>query len=379
MERAGAELPRERDASDPGLPSASERVGWLLFAAKRPPEAGNTTWLSFSDEELGAAVAARTPVGSAAFWRGMVAGVRDGSQPVPIPRDALESVAAALGAPREILGERPDLALAARSRIAWALLEQAGVRRYWACRTESSRTDWRVVDDPERALPFLRWGEMTSPRRPEARRSRAVGVVSDSCDDHSGRGACWDDSGEWHAGLRRGGRFVAEKPLTEEQLRTLCRQFVTDLGLRPPLDPRDLCRVWSQRRGRRVSVTGAELGATTSIGHLVVLEDRDRIFYEKSAPSPQQAHVIYHEVVHLLRGHLDGAEQLSCGVDLEEAPADGPRGLYARWQEWEAEVGATVLSALSQERSRPGHLAADDSEDARALAGAFGLSEGGLL
>lgn len=324
--------------------------------------------------ELASVFAARHPEGSRGFWRGVLTGVQDPGQPIPIALEALEAITEVLGAPPTLLDEDAGVAAEASRQVVTDVLARAGVRDYWVCRISRPSAEWRLCADPDGTMPLLRGGEVVGP-------PALVGASASSCNDSSERGACQDDSEEWRRGGTRreqGDQPVAAEPLTEEQLRTMCRELVAGLGLTPPLDPRELCRSWSSRRGRRVTVTGAELRATNSVGHLVVLEDRDRIFFEQSAPSHHQAHVIYHEVVHLLRGHLDGAAQLTCGVEFGEGEP-GAVGLYARWQEWEAEVGATFLSALSQERRRPGSFSGDDADNTQPLAGAFGLPEGGLL
>lgn len=165
---------------------------------------------------------------------------------------------------------------------------------------------------------------------------------------------------------------MAQQPLSAVELRQLCGSLMTEARLLPPLDPHMLCSRLGEVRGRPIRVGGADLGGTTSLGHLVAFETYDRIIYERAAPHPQQAHVIFHEVIHLVRGHLDADDILTCGVIV--AGGSPESGLYSHWQEWEAETGATILSELMRERRRPNELAPSAATDELGIAGAFGLS-----
>ncbi|MGH3897599.1 MAG: hypothetical protein ACRDTA_04975 [Pseudonocardiaceae bacterium] len=75
---------------------------------------------------------------------------------------------------------------------------------------------------------------------------------------------------------------------------------------------------------------------------------KDLIIYQCRTTRSHQWHIIFHEVLHLLRDHVltggDG-KPLLCGELFADTSAAGrQQTLYDRWQEWEAETGATILS-----------------------------------
>jgi hypothetical protein len=174
--------------------------------------------------------------------------------------------------------------------------------------------------------------------------------------------------------------LMAER-MTGQQLRGLCVELVTDLSLRPPFTPWTLCEELARHRGRPIKLQAADLGATSSVGHLVAEGERDRILYERAAPSLQQATVIYHEVIHLTRDHLDGQTALTCGDSLGDDEHDeggavvttAGGSLYSTWQEWEAEVGSTILMQMSRRRPRPDSLTRAAHPAEHGIAAAFGL------
>ncbi len=179
----------------------------------------------------------------------------------------------------------------------------------------------------------------------------------------------------WHDAERgddQDGGAEAMAVMTEAQLEVLCETVVEDCRLRAPFSPHELCRRLGERRGRRITITATDLGATTGVGHLAPTRRADRILVEHRAPAHQQELVIYHEVIHLLREHLDASTALTCGLAGERG---GGLGGSADWCEWEAEVGARVLSRLAHERARPNRLpAGPDHGPEQAIAAAFGFA-----
>lgn len=142
-----------------------------------------------------------------------------------------------------------------------------------------------------------------------------------------------------------------EYALDYAELRRYCRTLVTDVGLSPPLEPAVLCARLAESRQRPIKLFPKEIPIAAAAGALMVAQGRDLITYQAATTEAQQAHIIYHELVHLVRAHLTGAGALTCGILLPEAdtaPAQATRrNLYQDWQEWEAETGATILSEWS--------------------------------
>lgn len=165
---------------------------------------------------------------------------------------------------------------------------------------------------------------------------------------------------------------------TSEHLRRRCVELLDELQLTPPFNAWEFCARLGERRNRRVRVQAAELGGVTVTGHLLALPEHDRILHDSRAPHAQQQHVIYHEVMHLVLGHLDReTEPLTCGSLLVGEVADSldrPDLLYSDAFEWEAETGATEMSRLAALRPRPDEYVAEPHWHAeRGVAAAFGL------
>ena len=136
------------------------------------------------------------------------------------------------------------------------------------------------------------------------------------------------------------------------ELRRYCRALVSDLGLSPPLDPIVLCERLSEARARPIKLFPKDIPVAAAVGALIVAAGRDLIAYQAATTSAHQGHIIYHELIHLVRGHVTSQGALTCGGPLPEGdedsrPAPARRGLYQDWQEWEAETGATILSEWS--------------------------------
>ncbi|MGI8311689.1 hypothetical protein [Saccharopolyspora hattusasensis] len=172
------------------------------------------------------------------------------------------------------------------------------------------------------------------------------------------------DSGRIWSSARTGSVNVS-------QMQALCQDLIAALGMRPPLDPVELCHRLGQHRGRRIKVRGVDLGATTSVGHVAQQRRVDSILYERAAPTPQRDLVIFHEVIHLVREHLNVGESLTCGIAASRAT--NAQGSYADWREWEAEVGARLLVTMSRQRPRPNDLPTGVGAAERSIAAAFGF------
>ena len=139
--------------------------------------------------------------------------------------------------------------------------------------------------------------------------------------------------------------------LTYAEMRRYCRALVSALGLNPPLNPEVLCARLAESRGRPINLYPEEIPVAAAVGLLMAAEDRDLITYQAATTHDHQGHIVYHEVIHLTRDHLGARDSLTCGLLLPETDSEiggsTRRPLYADWQEWEAETGATILSEWS--------------------------------
>lgn len=142
------------------------------------------------------------------------------------------------------------------------------------------------------------------------------------------------------------------RAMSYAELRRYCRALVSDLGMSPPLDPVVLCERLSEARARPIKLFPKDIPVAAAIGALIVAAGRDLITYQATTTSAHQGHIIYHEVIHLVRGHVTSQGTLTCGGLLSEGDDDSGsalarQSLYQDWQEWEAETGATILSEWS--------------------------------
>lgn len=163
--------------------------------------------------------------------------------------------------------------------------------------------------------------------------------------------------------------------MDELELRQLCRNVLWDLGVRPPLDAEVLCERLGEVRARPITLIPRDLPLSGAFGCLVPMPRKDLIIYQCQTTRPHQWHIIFHEVLHLLRGHVStggDAKPLLCGELFADTSAAGrQQTLYDRWQEWEAETGATILSEWVSAPADPASLHAGTRAE-RAIARAFG-------
>ncbi|AHH95947.1 ImmA/IrrE family metallo-endopeptidase [Kutzneria albida] len=303
----------------------ADRLNWLfdVVAVADPPG-----WRPWTNAEVGAVLGAGGPLA--------VERLRAGE---PASQEQLTALAAFFGVRPQFFGEDPAEVDAARDRLLELVLRDCGVRAYLICRT-----------------PLL-----SATRRGEQLRKALRTVRSASLG--SGDAAPSRDCGP-----------SMTPSMSQAQLRAWCHDLVHELGLHPPFDAHELCLRLGERRGRRIEVRPTDLGATTGVGHLVPKRRADYILVERTAPASQQELVIYHEIIHLARGHLDAGESLTCGLAAPAADTgQADHGAYADRREWEAEVGARTLSRMSRERTRPNLLPVAAGPAEQSIAAAFGF------
>jgi hypothetical protein len=327
-------------------------LNWLFEVVVAPvvdPAAtGEPSWRPYTNIEVGRALRESDPAANSTTMRQLRAGAR-------ATRDQLVAIAGFFGVGVEYFGDIPVEVEVVRDQVLDRALRDCDVLAYRMCRVPSSSPP-RRRKQLQHALPILR---LDPPGGTQGR----LPMRSDE-----GRRA--------RDGTESSTMRTVTQPMSAAQLRTLCHDVVRDLEMALPLDPFVLCERLGRRRGRPIRVRGADLGATTSVGHLVSQRRVDRILYDTAAPLAQRTLVIYHELVHLVRGHLDAGESLTCGVTLfDEADSDlSQRGMYTDWREWEAETGARILSTMSRARAQPNMLPARPRSAEHGIAAAFGFT-----
>ncbi|MFF4607060.1 hypothetical protein ACFY12_30550 [Streptomyces sp. NPDC001339] len=142
------------------------------------------------------------------------------------------------------------------------------------------------------------------------------------------------------------------------RIRRRCKRLIKELALPATTDLRGLCDIVATRVGRPVRLVPMSLGGVVS-GMTAVTDDGYWIFYELRTSPWHQAHIVLHELSHLLLGHgqdpavtedvlkrwtpsVDAATALRrMGLTMEFARHHG----YDSLAERETEVLGTLLMA----------------------------------
>jgi hypothetical protein len=98
------------------------------------------------------------------------------------------------------------------------------------------------------------------------------------------------------------------------------RAMIRQLGLPPMNTVEELCAVVAERAGRPVRLVPRRMGVSEPSGFVERRADTDVIYFEQETSGLHQAHIICHELAHLLCGHL--AEPLA--EDEETAHVELP-------------------------------------------------------
>lgn len=129
--------------------------------------------------------------------------------------------------------------------------------------------------------------------------------------------------------------------VNERRLRQECRRLLEELGIRPPLDVRELCRLVGRRRGRPIHLTPHRFPVPGPFGAWTAGAEADHIYYQAQTSTVHQDHIILHELSHLLAGHEPTPEE-----------ALFRRTHYDTAQEYEAEAVATIILEWSAVAAR---------------------------
>lgn len=125
------------------------------------------------------------------------------------------------------------------------------------------------------------------------------------------------------------------------------------LGISMPFDLDEFCRQVETQRGRPLKLRSLPADALGDFcGLYVETQDADLIFYPTSSSPMHQAHVIVHELMHLILGHGERGPDRRLAVDAASLlpdidPALLRRALgrsgYLSEQEEEAELTASII------------------------------------
>jgi hypothetical protein len=137
--------------------------------------------------------------------------------------------------------------------------------------------------------------------------------------------------------------------VTELRLRRHCRRLLRELELRPPLDVTDMCDRLSRHRGRPILLAAHPIPVPGPFGVWLSTSRADHIFYQRETTRPHQAHIIVHEIGHLIADHRSDEQDddLLQQIYPDLAPEAIRRALrrtsYDTAQEQEAETVATII------------------------------------
>lgn len=128
----------------------------------------------------------------------------------------------------------------------------------------------------------------------------------------------------------------------ERELRRRCRRLLRELDIHPPLDVAELCRRLGRRRGRPIELYSYPLQVPGPFGLWLGLADKDCVFYQRETTPAHQAHIILHELGHMIAKHPPDEGDLGL-TPAPEVTHLRLRTCYDSRHEREAELIATII------------------------------------
>ncbi|MFD8081606.1 hypothetical protein ACFV4F_07895 [Kitasatospora sp. NPDC059722] len=119
----------------------------------------------------------------------------------------------------------------------------------------------------------------------------------------------------------------------DAHLQTHSRRLMRRLELPVPLDPAELCERLGEDRGTPIRLMPWELPVDGPFGMLISRPHEDAIVYQSHTTKAHQAHIILHEVGHIVAYDLAGGRPTEAG----------PHGCYSDRDERDAEVIASTI------------------------------------
>ncbi|EDY55328.1 MULTISPECIES: hypothetical protein [Streptomyces] len=143
---------------------------------------------------------------------------------------------------------------------------------------------------------------------------------------------------------RRGGRWASGSGdrRRDAELRAHSRRLLHRLAPSLPLGIAELCELLAEQRGTPITLLEWELPADGPFGVLLSRPDEDVIVYQANTTKAHQAHIVLHEIGHIIAYDLAG--------ERPELPL--LRTCYSDRDERDAEVVASTLmhQAMSMHR-----------------------------
>ncbi len=151
----------------------------------------------------------------------------------------------------------------------------------------------------------------------------------------------------------------------ERRLRRRCKRELRSLDLQSPLQVDRLCRLLGERRQRPIRLVPHPLPVPGPFGAWLATETVDYILYQQATTKSHQAHIILHEIGHMIADHHN--DVVSDSPDEEQPSTHATdsiaralhRTSYDDEQEREAELIATIIlewaSVVDLVTPRPAH------------------------
>ncbi|RZQ60607.1 CUE domain-containing protein [Amycolatopsis suaedae] len=140
--------------------------------------------------------------------------------------------------------------------------------------------------------------------------------------------------------------------MRERALRRRCRQLLTDLDIRPPLDVTELCRKVGEQRGRPIRLIAHPIPVPGPFGVWIADEDADYVIYQEKTTKSHQGHIILHELGHMIAGHRPGADDELLMAELLAPAEPEPAELSERFPDLDPEAVRRALRRSSYDNDQ---------------------------
>ncbi|ANN21150.1 hypothetical protein SD37_39900 [Amycolatopsis orientalis] len=91
--------------------------------------------------------------------------------------------------------------------------------------------------------------------------------------------------------------------MSERRIRRQCREMLSKLDVRPPLDVTELCRQMGEIRGKPIRLIAYPIPVPGPFGMWISTPETDYILFQQETSKRHQDHIVLHELGHILGGH----------------------------------------------------------------------------